>query len=547
MSAGPIDLITTLYLRDGDLTYLKAFTVMVASLRTRSSLPLRLWLVHDRSLDGHLQVLLKQWAAPHVDLRLVDVEQRPDIAALARETASPRYSPAMIWRVFLPDLCPVERAIVLDADLIFLGDPARLWRQSLGDAPLAAVRRGKPWTASYHEAIGVSPSRYFRMTVTLQDFARLRADHDFQSRRVAYLRETLPEVSRLIDLSEQTVFNHFFADRAAELDLHLIGVAYMAGEDEAPQHRLLERLSSSRLVILDAKGWLDRHPLDCFYWTYLLLTPWADEAWRHQQGRPAAKAAPAPAPASPIDQIAALLGAGDDAQARDLSERMAREAGWPDYVRLRPPLTEPPYFLVRLARLQPVLPRPAAGPRCALVSDHGDALAARYVLSGWLTEGILQLHGVPAALLEAPPAAARIEPVTGDLREALSGAAPASLDLVYLGQPQDAAVTLELLLHATMACRPGAHLVVEGRLWRRALQGSPATPALAIDLLLALRSDAWEPVLWAHQAVLRRTETPARATDAGDVSAVLDRLRQAPSRQTAELRVLLDPTAAGRS
>lgn len=278
-AAPPIELFVSLH-GAGD-RYVRALAALCASIRTHTTARLRWNLVHDHTVCGESLAALASFVCERDELRLIDVNSHPDVASVSRESAVARYSPAVIWRVFAPDLFPdLTKVLVLDADLLFLSDISRLWEVDIEDVTIAAVLRGKPWFAEYHERIRTPPERYFRMCVSLLNLEAMRRDVHFQTSRVDFLRTTLQELNQLLPLGEQTLFNYYFSGSLRPLEATLLPASGKADTaDPQVRERLLGMLNSPRPLILDLKGWEHRSPFDYFYWTYLLFTPWRSQAF----------------------------------------------------------------------------------------------------------------------------------------------------------------------------------------------------------------------------------------------------------------------------
>ncbi|MGE0815629.1 MAG: glycosyltransferase [Vicinamibacterales bacterium] len=275
----PVTLIVTLH--GHDPVYVSALAALYASIRTHTQAALDLWILHDKSVPADRLSALTTFIRERDTVHCVDVDEHPAIARVGIEFGCPPYSPAVIWRLYAAELCGADRAILLDADLLFLSDIASIWNVDVEGAPLAASLRGKPWPAEYHSMIRTPPQRYFRMGVSLLNLAYLRADAEFTTYREEFLRTRLPAINALVPLQEQSVFNYFFSHAAVPLNVNLCPVAHFDTEDPSARDSMLERMSRYTNLILDVKGWQDRSPFDAFYWCYLMMTPWKQEAYAH--------------------------------------------------------------------------------------------------------------------------------------------------------------------------------------------------------------------------------------------------------------------------
>ncbi|MEZ5293371.1 MAG: glycosyltransferase [Vicinamibacterales bacterium] len=286
-SRSPVELFVTLHGRDD--AYVMALAAMYASMRSHTAASLRFTIVHDASVRQDSLDRVAAFIRERDEAHLVNIEAHPDIDALARECADARYSPAVLWRVFAPDLMPDSAKVLLvDADLVFLCDVLRLWEVDVSNAAIAAVRRGKPWPAEYHDLIETPSDRYFRIGLSVLNLQRMRQDERFRTTRASFLRTRLPAINALVCLPEQSVFNYFFSGSARPLEATLVPAGHFNPADERAVARLLGTMDCGGTLVLDLKGWQHRSPFDYFYWSYLLLTPWRAQAYAelvaHQRG-----------------------------------------------------------------------------------------------------------------------------------------------------------------------------------------------------------------------------------------------------------------------
>lgn len=272
-----IHILVTLHGDTGE--YVTALAAMYASIRTHTQAALEFWIVHDDTVPPDSLATLADYIGRQDTVRLVDVAGHPDIARVGRECADPRYSPAVIWRVFAAELCGAEKAILLDADLIFLCDIADLWRVDVAGFALSSVLRGTPWPLDYHALIRTPPEKYFRIGVSVLNLTYLRNDARFQATREEFLRDRLPAINALVCLPEQSLFNYYFSDALRPLDVNLCPAGHFNPRDPQAVTRMLARMDTATSMILDLKGWLHRSPFDYFYWCYLLMTPWRHVAY----------------------------------------------------------------------------------------------------------------------------------------------------------------------------------------------------------------------------------------------------------------------------
>jgi lipopolysaccharide biosynthesis glycosyltransferase len=261
--------------------YIKAFAALYASLRLHSAAALRFHVAYDSSVNISSLERLVVFISERDKVNLLNMSDYPHVSFLCSHCSEQRFSPAVLWRVFAAELLQdLSRVLILDADLIFLCDIAKIWDVCLGDQAIAAVLRGRPWPRAYHRLIATPPSQYFRIGLSLLNLDYMRSDLNFQANRENFLLTTLPQANALVCLPEQSVFNYFFSHSVRPLDVALVSAGYFDVDNHDATRRVLSLVRSNKDLVLDLKGWNNRSPFDYFYWTHLLLTPWQEEAYR---------------------------------------------------------------------------------------------------------------------------------------------------------------------------------------------------------------------------------------------------------------------------
>jgi lipopolysaccharide biosynthesis glycosyltransferase len=99
--------------------------------------------------------------------------------AVAGFPSQHRFTPAMWYRLFLPELLPdVDRVLYLDADTLALAPLAELWATDLTGHWVAAVTNVfEPWSLERPAQLGLAgPEAYFNSGVLLLNLAEMRRD-----------------------------------------------------------------------------------------------------------------------------------------------------------------------------------------------------------------------------------------------------------------------------------------------------------------------------------------------------------------------------------
>jgi len=258
--------------------YVRAFAAMYASIRTHTSTFLSLYIIHDETVSTKNLELLSGYVGNRDLITFIDVNNYPDIANISKECDYGKFSPAIIWRIYLTELCPVDKVILLDADLIFLCDIETIWNKNIDKFSISASLRRKPWSDEYHRLIETPLKKYFRIGVALMNLNSMRNNLNFIENREFFLRNKLPEINKITSLPEQSLFNYFFHDMNKPLDINLVGAMFNNTNSKIILERLKE-MKEMRNIIIDVKGWQNNSPLAYYYWSYLMMTPWNKEAY----------------------------------------------------------------------------------------------------------------------------------------------------------------------------------------------------------------------------------------------------------------------------
>lgn len=281
-----IDLVFTLFLRGLEQSYAMGLAAVYASIRQRTKACLRLHVIVDNSVGADMQEKLSQMLRGSDQIAFYSASSLPGVEELACSLDS-RFSPAIVWRLWLADyLGALRRCVLLDCDLLFQADIQEIWDVDLGDNALSAPLRGHPHSPALHAWLQVSPEDYFRACCCLIDLDKLRSCRPFVENRKQFLMESqhmcdqgLPQAGFL----EQSVLNHFFSSLCTPLPFPVIPVERLKNHPRKTEWELV--LLGGDDYILDIKGWLSQSPYALKFWSLLLDTPWRNEAFRFCEGR----------------------------------------------------------------------------------------------------------------------------------------------------------------------------------------------------------------------------------------------------------------------
>ena len=275
MTSERIHLVFCLFQRDDQSPYPMALAATYSSIRQRTSADITVHVIADDSVTRQTRRHLRRSMQTGDRLRFHSAEAVPEAHQLALQLDG-HFSPAIVWRAWIPDYLPkLRRCILLDCDLQVLLDIRRIWTLDLGRSYLSAFQGGKPHPQAYYDWLRTSRERYFRMGVCLMNLNRIRRHDAFVKGRHTFLKEaeskrrTMPQANLL----EQSLFNRFFSQSYQPLPFPLVPANRL---DQHPERRrrINEILLNHEPAILDIKGWLNQSSLSIGFWSLLLHTPW---------------------------------------------------------------------------------------------------------------------------------------------------------------------------------------------------------------------------------------------------------------------------------
>lgn len=109
------------------------------------------------------------------------------------------------------------------------------------------------------------------------NLSEMRKNEFFVRNREVFLKEKLPEINKINNLPEQSLFNYFFSKNYVRLSVNLCGVLRRGDHEEIK--KWLENLDEFDGLVLDMKGWVNKTPFSYYYWCYLMQTPWKIQAY----------------------------------------------------------------------------------------------------------------------------------------------------------------------------------------------------------------------------------------------------------------------------
>lgn len=160
-----------------DARYTRQLAVTLASLASAQPAGTCDVTVFNRGIDRRDRQKITACVMDRIKVTWVDISSRT-VKGLHYETSG---TPAIMFRLMLPELLPgVDRTIYLDTDVVVLSPLTELWRVTLGEAILGAVRDAvSPWAAgpnsTHWRDLNLSPDTpYFNSGVLLIPLSKWR-------------------------------------------------------------------------------------------------------------------------------------------------------------------------------------------------------------------------------------------------------------------------------------------------------------------------------------------------------------------------------------
>ena len=272
-----VHLVFCLFERDRQSPYPMALAAAYCSIRQRTTAPLTLHVIADESVTKRTRRRLRRCLQSGDRLQFHPAKAVPEAHQLGQRLDG-CFSPAIIWRAWIPDYLPhLNRCILLDCDLLVLLDIRRIWSLNLKGKCLSAFQGGGQEPQVHYDWIKTPREQYFRMGVCLMNLRRIRKDKAFIHERLHFLEDawekfkskTMPHAGLL----EQSLFNRFFSQKYRPLPFPLVQGNYIH-EDPESRRRIKKMLLKHQPMILDLKGWQNRSFLSLSFWSLLLHTPW---------------------------------------------------------------------------------------------------------------------------------------------------------------------------------------------------------------------------------------------------------------------------------
>ena len=270
-----VHLVFCLFARNRRSPYPMALAAAYLSMRQHTTAPLTLHVIADESVSKRTRRRLLRCMRSGDRLQFHSAASVPEAHQLGQRLDHKSFSPAVVWRAWIPDYLPhLNRCILLDCDLLVLLDIRRIWSLDLQGTCLSAFQGGGKKPQVHYDWIKTSREQYFRMGVCLMNLRGMRQDKAFMQGRRGFLEDawqkfktkTMPHAGLL----EQSLFNRFFSQNYRALPFPLVQ-GNQIHKDPESQRRIKKWQATADDS--DLKGWQNRSSLSLIFWS-LLLHPW---------------------------------------------------------------------------------------------------------------------------------------------------------------------------------------------------------------------------------------------------------------------------------
>ena len=291
-----VHLVFCLFERDRQSPYPMALAAAYCSIRQRTTAPLTLHVIADQSVSKRTRRRLDRCMRSGDRLQFYPAEAVPEAYELGQRLDVKCFSPAIVWRAWIPDYLPhLNRCILLDCDLLVLLDIRQIWSLDLQGMCLSAFQGGGKKPKVYYDWIKTPREQYFRVPVCLMNLRRIRKDKAYMQERLAFLEDAWQKFKTKTithaGLLEQSLFNRYFSQKYLPLPFPVVQGDFV--DESAESRRRIKKMFRKRKpMILDLKGWQNRSSLSISFWSLLLHTPWWECASQQKLISPAPPQSP---------------------------------------------------------------------------------------------------------------------------------------------------------------------------------------------------------------------------------------------------------------
>ena len=257
-------------------TYCRHAAVVMVSIFANTSSNICVHIIHDNTLTQDNREKLKKLASDYRQtVNLVNVENMLDSDKIDVSKLTADGARGTLFRLLIPDIINSDKLIYLDCDIVVTMNIAELWRISVDECAVAAVRdtasinynRGGfvGWrTRQVWSLLGIVPGEYFNAGVLVLNLKKLRNNYNF----LEAVTKFYVKYKKCITFADQDCLNHIFADDKILIDerFNRIDVTHV---DEHSLDGYIWHMAGEKPWVAYTRPYLDD-----LYWRYLRQTPY---------------------------------------------------------------------------------------------------------------------------------------------------------------------------------------------------------------------------------------------------------------------------------
>ena len=257
-------------------TYCRHAAVVMVSIFANTSSNICVHIIHDNTLTQDNREKLKKLASDYRQtVNLVNVENMLDSDKIDVSKLTADGARGTLFRLLIPDIINSDKLIYLDCDIVVTMNIAELWRISVDECAVAAVRDTA--STNYNRGgfvgwrprqvwslLGIVPGEYFNAGVLVLNLKKLRNNYNF----LEAVTKFYVKYKKCITFADQDCLNHIFADDKILIDerFNRIDVSHV---DEHSLDGYIWHMAGEKPWVAYTRPYVDD-----LYWRYLRQTPY---------------------------------------------------------------------------------------------------------------------------------------------------------------------------------------------------------------------------------------------------------------------------------
>ena len=253
-------------------TYSRHVGVLMTSLFVAASGQVRVTVLHDETLSEDNRSRMRRTGDVFgQDVCFLDLSSSVSRLGADLEGIVGHFSRGCLFRLFIPEVLQVSKAIYLDCDIAVDLDIAELWNLPLEDASLAAAkdativsRSGKRHERLRSWAMGYDGREYFNSGVLLMNLDRIRRKFDLVEESVRFFKR----YAHVCSYPDQDFLNVLFRGDVRFIDERFNRITERRDIKDSIMH-LTGKYKPWTFHLCD--------PRDIFYWRTFARSEWKDQ------------------------------------------------------------------------------------------------------------------------------------------------------------------------------------------------------------------------------------------------------------------------------